>query len=117
MIRWIAVPLLWVALMFAGSHCYAATSVGFSVGVGDGYTYYPYNDYYTNYYPYTYDTYGYYTPSYNYNTSANWYLNWYGDSHRDTGYWRGSGWDGGRRGSWDGRGTYSGRGGFVGRRR
>jgi len=118
MIRWIALPLLWVALMCAGPRCQAA-DVHFSVGVGsnDGYVYYPSTGY-TTYYPYTYDTYGYYTPRYSYSTTSNWYGTWYGDSHRDYGYWRGNGWDNGRRGSWDGHGSYNGvRGGFTSRGR
>jgi len=122
MIRWMAAPLLCVALMFVSSPA-KASDVNFSVGVGggyypyyDSYTYYPYNSGYTNYYPYTYDTYGYYTPRYSYSTGANWYGSWGNDSWRDNNYWRGSYWDGGRRGSWDGRGTYNGsRGGFTGR--
>jgi hypothetical protein len=117
MIRWIAMPLLSVALMFSLAQC-QASDVRFSVGVGtDGYVYYP-DGGYTYYHPYTYDDYGYYTPSYNWNTNSNWYIGWYGDSDRDRGYWRGRDWDGGRRGSWDGRGSFDGsRGGFSSRSR
>lgn len=114
MIRWIAAPLLFVALMFGYSQCHAS-DFRVSVGVGDGYSYYP-NYGYSYYYPYTYDDYGYYTPRYSYNTTANWYGGWGGDTWRDNSYWRGNHWDGGRRGSWDGRGSFDGRrGGFVGR--
>lgn len=118
MMRWIAMPLFLVVLMFSHSQANASDfRVGLGVNFGDGYAYYPSDTYYTTYYPYTYDTYGYYVPTYTYTTTSPWYSTWYGDGYRsDYGYWRGSYWDGGRRGSWDGRGTFSGRsGGFVGR--
>ncbi len=112
MIRWIALPILTVALFF--SYSSKAADVNFSVGVGDGYSYYP-NHGYSHYHPYTYDTYGYYTPRYNYSTSPT-YNSWYGNSGHDHSYWRGRDWDNGRRGSWNGSGTYDGRrGGFTSR--
>lgn len=113
MLRWTFIPLMYLVLLCVGTQC-QASDFRVSVGVGDGYVYYPHNYGYTTYYPYTYDTYGYYTPRYVYTTPSTWYSTWGNDSWRDNTYWRGSYWDGGRRGSWDGRGRYDGvRGGFT----
>ena len=105
-------------MMFAGSQASASdVRVGVNFGVGDGYYYYPSYGY-TNYYPYTYDTYGYYTPRYSYSTGATWYDPWYGNSYRsDSGYWRGSRWNNGAYGRWDGNGTFRGSFGYTSRSR
>jgi hypothetical protein len=93
------IPLFLVlaaSLAFSGSNA-RASDFGVSVGIGNGGYYSPYYDdgyvtYYDNsgYYPYSYDDYGYYYPSYNWNTNVGWYGSWYGNHDRDRDYWRGS---------------------------
>ena len=116
MTRWILAPLFFVAMMFAGSQASASdVRVGVGLGFGDGYYYTPSYGY-SNYYPYTYDDYGYYTPTYRYSTGV-WYDPWYGNSYSDRGYWRGSHWNNGAYGRWDGRGNFSGSFGYTSRGR
>ena len=97
------IPTLVLLAAVAGltsAHTARASDVNVSLGVGNHGYYYPYSydyeyDPYVTYYddsgtyPYAYDTYGYYQPSYNWNTSVDWYSGWHGSHDHDRDYWRG----------------------------
>ncbi len=101
MTRFIPTLVLLAAVAGLSSSRAHASDVNVSLGFGHNHGYYypystvyeydPYVTYYddSGVYPYAYDTYGYYRPSYNWNTSVNWYSDWHGSHNYDHSYWRG----------------------------